>query len=58
MFCCLHIFLNIILVFVEVKKKIDFCVVVSSFLSTGILVGLTFICGLFIEEVLATYANE
>ena len=44
--------------FVEVKKKIDFCVVVSSFLSTGILVGLTFICGLFIEEVLATYANE
>jgi len=56
MFCCLHIFVNIILVFVEVKK-IDFCVVVNSFLSTGTLVGLTFFCGLFIEEVLATYPN-
>ena len=42
--------------FVEVKK-IDFCVVVNSFLSTGTLVGLTFFCGLFIEEVLATYPN-
>lgn len=39
MFCCLHIFVNIILVFVEVKKN-DFCVVVSSFLSRGTLVGL------------------